>query len=92
MSDREFIEHLEPLDQDIYHLLNDLGKSQRDVGQILNLTQPSICYRWKKAKEKIDILKLLPNVSESDILLTKSLVGFSDKESLILDVKGFESY
>jgi len=64
------IEKLPKREKDIINLYYIVGKDQRDIGQILSITQGDVSYRLKRAIKRMKFLLKLPDLSE-DVMRTK---------------------
>lgn len=43
------------------------GKKQTDIAEIFEVSQPTVCYRLQRAKERITFLLNLPKISEEEL-------------------------
>jgi DNA-directed RNA polymerase specialized sigma24 family protein len=83
------VEKLPPMERDILRLHLDLRKSQTEVARILGVSQPTVNYRYKRARERLDFMERLPSVSPDDIRLVLSRLGARDRdiEAMVLYVE-----
>ena len=85
----EFIERLPPLERDILHLHMVLRKTQIDVAKILGVSQPTINYHYKRARERLEFLELLPPISPEEVRTVLRRLGAreTDVEAMTLYVE-----
>lgn len=67
MSSDEKLQRLPPLERDIFRLHQELRKPQTEIAKILGCSQPTVNYRYKRAKERLDFLEKLPSVTPDEI-------------------------
>ena len=89
MTARAYIEKLPPMERDILHLHMDLKKSQTEVAKILGVSQPTVNYRYKRARERITFMEMLPQVTADEIRQVLKKLGARDKdiEAMVLYVE-----
>lgn len=63
----EVIKKLPKREQDIVTLYYIVGKDQRDIGQILSITQGDVSYRLKRAIRRIKFLVELPDIDVEEL-------------------------
>lgn len=70
----ELVARLPALERDILELI-DRGRSQADIARILSMSQPAIYYRFKRAKERLQVWKLLPKITPQEVRAVMELRG-----------------
>lgn len=77
------------MERDILRLHIDLRKSQTEVARILGVSQPTVNYRYKRARERLDFMERLPSVSSDEIRRVLGRLGASarDIEAMVLYVE-----
>ena len=68
------------MERDILRLHMDLRKSQTEVAKILGVSQPTVNYRYKRARERLDFMNMLPQVSSEEIRDVLMTLGARDKD------------
>jgi len=53
------MEYLPPLEAEIFWLLYDRGKNQKDVAALLQVSQPKVSYRYRRTIDKLAYLMVL---------------------------------
>jgi predicted DNA-binding protein YlxM (UPF0122 family) len=61
------MEYLPKIEKDFFNLYFFSHKSQTDIATIFEVSQPTVCYRLKKAKDRIKYVLGLPPLTEDDI-------------------------
>ena len=56
--------YLPKMEMDFFNLYFFNHKSQTDISKIFGVSQPTVCYRLKKAKERVRYVLSLPNISD----------------------------
>jgi DNA-directed RNA polymerase specialized sigma24 family protein len=64
---RDLIDALPPREADFIDLYFFRKKKQTDIAKIFGVTQPTVCYRLKRAKKRIKFLVDLPKISREEI-------------------------
>lgn len=64
---RNTLSYLPKMEMDFFSLYFFEHKSQEDIATIFLVSQPTVCYRLKKAKERIKYVLSLPTLTENDI-------------------------
>lgn len=77
-----YLKKLPPQEAEIFWLLNEKNKNQKDVATILGLSQPTVSYRYKRALEKLSYLMVLCSMNVPAIV--RSLPFLKEYEQLIL--------
>ena len=77
------------MERDILHLHMELKKSQTEVAKILGVSQPTVNYRYKRARERINFMEMLPVVSPEEIRTVLKKLGAreNDIEAMVLYVE-----
>lgn len=55
----EYLQYLPELEAEIFWMLWRCGKTQKDVADLVDLSQPTVSYRYRRATEKISYLVTL---------------------------------
>ena len=63
----EYLSRLPPMERDILRLHMDLRKSQTAVAKILGVSQPTVNYRYKRARARLEFMEKLPKVTSDEI-------------------------
>jgi len=89
MLERIHVEKLPPMERDILRLYMELRKSQNEIARILGVSQPTVNYRYKRARERLEFMERLPRVTAEDIRLVLGRLGASvrDIEAMVLYVE-----
>jgi DNA-directed RNA polymerase specialized sigma subunit len=87
---KNMMEYLPKIEKDFFNLYFFLHKSQTDISKIFSVSQPTVCYRLKKAKERIKYVLSLPTLSNEDIRTALNDV-LSDPEDVEIMVFMFET-
>lgn len=77
------------MERDILRLHMELRKSQTEVAKILGVSQPTVNYRYKRARARIDFMQMLPHVTSDEIRQVLGTLGARDKdiEAMVLYVE-----
>lgn len=75
MSPEDLTARLPALERDILHLHQTLRKTQIDIAKILGISQPTVNYHYKRAKERLDFLRLLPVVTSEEVRVVLGKLG-----------------
>jgi predicted transcriptional regulator len=67
----------------------ELKKSQTQVAKILGVSQPTVNYRYRRARERMNFMEMLPQVSSDEIRTVLMKLGARDKdvEAMVLYVE-----
>lgn len=89
MSNSEDIARLPPVERDILFLHMRLRKSQTEVAKILRVSQPTVNYRYKRARERLEFMEKLPRVTADEIRQVLTTLGArdTDVEAMVLYVE-----
>lgn len=89
MAFHEFVDRLPAMERDILRLHMDLRKSQTEVAKILGVSQPTVNYRYKRARERLDFMIKLPEVTSEEIRTVLHKLGArgNDVEAMVLYVE-----
>lgn len=74
------IEQLPLLERDILWMHRDLRKSQNDIAKILGCSQPTVNYRYKRARERLDFLEKLPPITDNEVRQVLERLGARDQD------------
>lgn len=85
----ENLRRLPPIERDIFHLHQELRKSQPQVARILGVSQPTVNYRYKKLRARLDFLEQLPEVTGEEIRMVLERLGAraQDIEAMVLYIE-----
>lgn len=75
----ELVARLPALERDILGLI-DRGRSQADIARILSMSQPSVYYRVKRAKERLQVWTLLPRVTPHEVRVVMEQRGAREND------------
>jgi DNA-directed RNA polymerase specialized sigma24 family protein len=89
MNFNDHVERLPAMERDILRLHMSLRKSQTEVAKILGVSQPTVNYRYKRARERLDFMIKLPEVTSEEIRLVLHKLGArgNDVEAMVLYVE-----
>jgi len=89
MTNVEDIARLPPVERDILFLHMRLRKSQTEVAKILRVSQPTVNYRYKRARERLEFMEKLPRVAAEEIRQVLTTLGArdTDVEAMVLYVE-----
>ena len=80
MLNSEDIDRLPPMERDILHLHMQMRKSQTEVAKILGVSQPTVNYRYKRARERLQFMDKLPRVTADEIREVLRQLGATDQD------------
>ena len=85
----EYLSRLPPMERDILRLHMDLRKSQTAVAKILGVSQPTVNYRYKRARARLEFMEKLPKVTSDEIREVLRRLGAreQDIEAMVLYVE-----
>jgi len=84
----KFLKFLPPLEAEIFWMVHCKKKQQKDVAVVLNQTQSTVSYRYRRTLEKLSYLMILVKSNPEE--LVKDLFFLSDREkSVLLDLMYF---
>jgi hypothetical protein len=75
----ELVARLPTLERDILGLI-DRGRSQADIARILGMSQPAVYYRFKRAKERLQIWALIPKVTPQEVRAVMEVRGARESD------------
>lgn len=83
------IARLPPKERDILKLHMQLRKSQTEVAKILRVSQPTVNYRYKRARERLEFMEKVPVVTADEIREVLRILGARDTdiEAMVLYVE-----
>jgi DNA-directed RNA polymerase specialized sigma24 family protein len=83
------IARLPPKERDILKLHMVLRKSQTEVAKILRVSQPTVNYRYKRARERLEFMEKVPVVTADEIREVLRILGARDNdiEAMVLYVE-----
>lgn len=89
MHNSEDIDRLPPMERDILRLHMDMRKSQTEVAKILGVSQPTVNYRYRRARERLEFMDKLPPVTADEIREVLGRLGASkqDVDAMVLYVE-----
>lgn len=89
MPTNEEIARLPAMERDILRLHMNLRKSQTEVARILGVSQPTVNYRYKRARERLEFMEKVPAVTADEIREVLRTLGArdTDVEAMILYVE-----
>lgn len=62
---RTYVDRLPPFEADVVDMYFFYRKSQQDIADFFSVSQPTVCYRLKRAISRIQFLLQVPSVRES---------------------------
>jgi predicted transcriptional regulator len=80
MLNSEDIARLPPMERDILRLHLSLRKSQTEVAKILGVSQPTVNYRYARARERLEFMEKIPRVSPDEIRGVLRELGARDSD------------
>jgi DNA-directed RNA polymerase specialized sigma24 family protein len=88
-SMEDYTRRLPAIERDILMLHMTLRKSQTEVAKILGVSQPTVNYRYKRARERLDFMENLPKVTSDEIrqVLRSLNARPNDIEAMVLYVE-----
>ena len=89
MSERLYWSKLPLMEQDILALHLEHKKSQTQVAKILGVSQPTVFYRFKRAKERLDFMAKLPVITSEEVVEVLTTLGAreNDIKAMVLYVE-----
>ena len=89
MPNLKDIARLPAMERDILRLHMTLRKSQTEVAKILGVSQPTVNYRYKRARQRLEFMEKVPAVTADEIREVLSSLGArdTDVEAMILYVE-----
>lgn len=89
MPNKEDIVRLPAMERDILRLHMTLRKSQTEVAKILGVSQPTVNYRYKRARQRLAFMEKVPAVSADEIREVLRVLGACDTdiEAMVLYVE-----
>lgn len=89
MHNSEDIDRLPPMERDILRLHMGMRKSQTEVAKILGVSQPTVNYRYKRARERLEFMEKLPPVTADEIREVLGRLGApkQDVDAMVLYVE-----
>lgn len=89
MLSNENLDRLPAMEQDILQLHQNLRKPQTEIAKILGVSQPTVNYRYKRARARLEFLEQLPKVTSDEIrqVLQTLQVRDRDIEAMVLYVE-----
>lgn len=84
--DERHLSQLPPVEQDVMRLSSVHGKSQIQIAQIMGVSQPTINYRIKHAKIRLQFLESLPAITSEEVRHVMGRLGAKPKmvETMLL--------
>jgi predicted transcriptional regulator len=85
----DHIQRLPAMERDILHLHLTLKKSQTEVAKILGVSQPTVNYRYKRARQRLEFMDKIPQVEAAEIREVLERLGArdTDVEAMVLYVE-----
>jgi len=74
-----FMEYLPELEQEIFHLVHNKQKNQKDIARLLGLSQPTISYRYRRTLTKLAYIMILMSVDPDKLLLDLDWISERDR-------------
>lgn len=74
------VEQLPVLERDILWMHMQLRKSQTEIAKILGVSQPTVFYRYKRARERLDFLEKLPVVTSDEVRQVLERLGAREQD------------
>ena len=89
MHNSEDINRLPPMERDILRLHMNMRKSQTEVAKILGVSQPTVNYRYKRARARLEFMEKIPPVTGKEIREVLGALGasYQDVEAMVLYVE-----
>lgn len=89
MPSDDHLQRLPPLERDILRLHQELRKPQTEIARILGCSQPTVNYRYKRVRARLDFLSKLPAVTSEEIrqVLRALNAREQDIEAMVLYVE-----
>lgn len=81
----DYLEYLSEKDAEIFWMIAGLGKSQKDVGDLVCLNQSTVSYRFGRAVEKLAYLVVLAAVDVDGIVETFDFLR-PDERAVLVDL------
>lgn len=80
MLNREDIARLPAVERDILRLHMTLRKSQTEVAKILGVSQPTVNYRYARARERLEFMEKIPRVRPDEVRQVLRELGARDTD------------
>jgi DNA-directed RNA polymerase specialized sigma24 family protein len=77
-----YMQYLPELEQEIFYLVFEKKKNQKDIAVLLNLSQPTISYRYRRVIDKLAYLMTLVSVDVRKMVDTLPLLKDHEKNIL----------
>jgi DNA-directed RNA polymerase specialized sigma24 family protein len=89
MPSEDHLQRLPSLERDILRLHQELRKPQTEIARILGCSQPTVNYRYKRVRARLEFLEKLPSVTPDEIRQVLRTLGAreQDIEAMILYVE-----
>lgn len=89
MSFSDDLRRLPAMERDILRLHQELRKPQTEIAKILGVSQPTVNYRYKRARARLEFLEKLPRVTSNEIREVLHRLGARDQdtEAMVLYVE-----
>jgi len=83
------VRRLPAIERDILRLHQELRKPQTEIARILGVSQPTVNYRYKRAKARLAFLEKLPEVTGEEIREVLQRLGAreQDTEAMVLYIE-----
>lgn len=78
----QFLEFLPEIEAEIFYLLFVKRKNQKDVAKLLDVSQPTISYRFRRTLVKLSYIMVVQSIEVRDLL--KEIYFLSEKDREIL--------
>lgn len=69
------------MERDILWLHQELRKPQTEIAKILGVSQPTVNYRYKRARARLEFLEKLPRVTSNEIREVLRRLGARDQDT-----------
>lgn len=79
MKTEEFLQYLPELEQEIFYLLYERKKHQKDVAKLLGLSQPTVSYRYRRVLMKLAYIMILMAVDPDKMLAELEFLDDRDR-------------
>lgn len=78
-----FLKYLPELEAEIFWLLHVKKKNQKDVAQLLKLSQPTVSYRYRRTLDKLSYLMTLTSIPIKEMIGELTFLKDQEKDILI---------